>query len=173
MTAAWKSVVGFEGFYEVSSDGRVRSVPRLDSRKIPRGGHLMKLQVSKQGYLVVYLRRDGKSRLRKVHQLVLEAFVGLRPTDAHHGCHNDGNKVNNTSSNLRWGTPSENNMDKALHGTLARGEKNGGGGKLTEEQVKEIKVRVLAETQVDLAREFGVSQGLIGHIKNGRAWRHV
>lgn len=133
----------------------------------------MKQQISKQGYLVVYLRRDGTSKLRKVAQLVLEAFVGERPSSKHHGYHNDGNKVNNTLSNLRWGTPSENASDKIAHGTLARGEKNGGGGKLTEEQVKQIKVRVLAETQVDLAREFGVSRGLISHIKNGRAWRHV
>lgn len=173
MAGSWKNVVGFEGFYEISSEGQVRSTPRIDKSGVPRGGHLMKQQISKQGYLVVYLRRDGTSKLRKVAQLVLEAFVGPRPTDGHQACHGDGNKFNNALSNLRWGTPSENNMDKALHGTLARGEKNGGGGKLTEEQVKQIKVRVLAETQVDLAREFGVSRGLISHIKNGRAWRHV
>lgn len=172
MPEIWKSVVGFETLYEVSDHGRVRSVLRLDSRKHKRGGHPMKLYQNGRDYLVVKLTRDGKSKLRKVHQLVLEAFVGPRPEGAI-GCHSDDVKLNNLLTNLYWGTSADNGADRVKNFRAARGERNGGGGKLEAAQVLKIRERLNTEQGTALAREFGVSKGTIYDIRNRRSWSHV
>jgi hypothetical protein len=86
----------------------------------------------------------------------------------------DGHKANNCPDNLEWGTPKENADDRDRHGTTARGERNGGGGKLTNDAVARIKRQLLeGATQKAIAREFGVSQGMIWFIKSGRQWAHI
>jgi hypothetical protein len=76
----------------------------------------LKQQLHPDGHLVVDLRNGGKRRMAKVHQLVLEAFVGSRPGGME-GCHNNGDGTDNRVENLRWDTPSENNFDLVRHGT--------------------------------------------------------
>lgn len=98
----WKPVVGCEGFYEVSNEGRVRS-----SRGRISGGWMS------GKYRMVSL---GKAGPRQVHVLVLEAFVGKRP-EGMDGCHNDGDPGNNRVENLRWGTRSSNILDTVRHRT--------------------------------------------------------
>ena len=114
MIEEWCAVPGFEGSYEVSDQGRVRSLPRLTQsnykgapyrKKVPGG--LLKPQKHTGGYLHVGL--SGKIYL--VNWLVLEAFESLRP-DGYVSCHNDGDKTNNRKSNLRWDTPKENKETK-------------------------------------------------------------
>ena len=78
-----------------------------------------------KGYLEVRLTTGHKkSRLLKVHRLVLEAFVGPCPLD-HEGAHLDGSKTNNELSNLQWKTPAQNQADRILHETSNRGKQNG------------------------------------------------
>lgn len=115
----WLPIPGYEGHYEVSTLGRVRSLDRVirhagGTRKSP--GRTLKLQTHPTGYVQVTLCRDGQQENRKVHHLVLETFVGPRPSGMH-ACHGDGDTFNNSLSNLRWGTVSENNLDKVRHGT--------------------------------------------------------
>ena len=75
-----------------------------------------------RGYLRVSLTLgDGRRVWRKVHALVLEAFVGPRPTAAHHGAHGDRDPTNNQLGNLRWALPVENEADKRRHGTHRNG----------------------------------------------------
>jgi hypothetical protein len=118
----WKPVVGFEGLYEVSDFGRVRSMERI----VPHatGGRLtlpMRILVgskrAQQKYPMVNLWRMNKQHAKYVHALVLEAFVGPRPPK-HDACHADGSKDNNSLSNLRWGTRKENMQDAVRHGTI-------------------------------------------------------
>ena len=123
----WKPVLGFEGHYEVSDQGRVRSLDRTVSHwrggTRLRRGRCLKPGVAGGvgGYLHVVLMSDGKTRCnRTVHRLVLEAFVGLRP-EGMQACHNDGDPHNNALSNLRWDTPASNNADKKAHGTWQGG----------------------------------------------------
>lgn len=119
----WRPVPGYEGSYEVSDKGRVRS---LDRRvQLSTTGHLrfVRGRVLQQtrhptGRMLVGLCRDNQHKTVKVHLLVLLAFVGPRP-DGMYGCHNDGDLANNTLGNLRWDTPSANNYnyDAVRHGT--------------------------------------------------------
>lgn len=118
----WRSVVGYEGLYEVSDLGRVRSLDRVVDRPKTAGGpqrlrgRILRTTQRADGRLYVTLSKGGKVRPSRVSVLVLTAFVGPRPMDLV-GCHNDGNPANNSLSNLRWDTQSENMRDKGRHGT--------------------------------------------------------
>lgn len=110
----WRAIPGQEGRYEVSDQGRVRSLDRPGTNR--RGptmlqGRLLNGSVDRQGY-----RTATVGRPRKVHQLVLEAFVGPRP-DGLVVRHLNGNKDDNRLENLRYGTVAENNQDLVDHGT--------------------------------------------------------
>ena len=112
----WKSVPGYEGIYEVSDQGRVRSLDRIDASGNRRRGQDRKPVTKASGYLKVDLCKDGRESAPSVHRLVLTAFVGPAP-DGMETCHNDGNPTNNALSNLRWGTHSANISDQVAHGT--------------------------------------------------------
>jgi hypothetical protein len=119
MTATWKPVAGYEGIYEVSDEGRVRSLDRFAlNRSKPRKTHGRLLQpfTMPGGHQHLVLSRDGVQRGVHVHRLVAEAFVpghqlGLEV------CHNDGDAANNRAANLRWDTRKANAQDAIAHGT--------------------------------------------------------
>lgn len=116
MDERWLPIPGYEGSYEVSDQGRVRSLDRVDRTGHRWQGRMIRLHpVSERGYLKATLYRDGKGSQRLVHRLVLEAFVGPCP-EGMEACHGDGDTTNNELSNLRWGTSSENNYDIVRHG---------------------------------------------------------
>ena len=111
----WRPVLGYESSYEVSSLGRVRSLPRVivrrNGRPIPVKGGIRKLVRSANSLRVTL----GKSDVRLVHHLVLEAFVGPRPEGAI-GLHWNDDPTDNRVENLRWGTYSDNNHDRVRNG---------------------------------------------------------
>lgn len=113
----WRDVAGYEGIYQVSSQGRVRSLDRVSCGRRLRGV-LMVGSSDHAGYRQVHLAKGGRgnSATRKVHFLVCEAFHGPRPP-GQVTRHLDGDKLNNRASNLAWGTPSENSLDSVRHGT--------------------------------------------------------
>ena len=117
----WKAIPGYEGFYEVSDQGRVRSVDRMVHN--PRGldrlmrGRVLKRQTSNNGYYTVGLSKLGKPAMHPVHRLVAYTFLGTRP-DGHHVRHLDGNPLNNRLENLAYGTPQENEDDKNSYGSV-------------------------------------------------------
>ena len=115
----WLPVPGFEGYYEVSDHGSVRS---LDRQVTPRNGSpynlsgkVLSLSENADGYPMVQLWRDGRGTRKLVHALVLEAFVGPRPEEME-ACHWDDNRTDNRVQNLRWGTQSENRQDRIRNG---------------------------------------------------------
>jgi hypothetical protein len=114
----WLAIPGWDGWYEVSDHGRVRSVPRTVRL---RAGHSRSFQSrylklnNLRGYLRVCLRRNGEGSWVFVHRLVLEAFRGSAPVGMV-GCHNDGNSVNCRLENLRWDTQTNNLLDAVLAG---------------------------------------------------------
>lgn len=157
---SWKPIEGWPG-YEVSDQGRVR-----------RGSRIKATDPDRKGYLRVKLWRDGKAKNRLVHGLVATAFIGPRPAGSI--CrHADGDSQNNTSKNLIYGTPTENEADKVSHGTAAIGIRHPA-CRLTKEQACEIRRRYKAKCKVNgqfaLAREFGVSVSPIYEIISGRHW---
>ena len=132
------------------------------------------LSTTEFGYHSVTLSRNGDHSTKLVHQLVLTAFSGPRPSESHECRHMDGVPSNNRIGNLKWGTWRENYDDRKRHGTDQFGEKNTQ-AVLVESQVVEIRVRYAAGgvRQVDLAKEFGVSKRAISKISRGIMWPDV
>src|SRR5690606_17605322 len=110
---------GYEGLYEVSSFGRVRSLDRQVRRPHTgpylKPGRILKLGTHRQGYRLAYLAREGSERAVKVHRLVAEAFI---PNPQNKPCvlHGRNGVSDNSVQNLRWGTQSENNLDTVRDG---------------------------------------------------------
>lgn len=116
----WLPVVGYEGLYEVSDHGRVRSLDReytrSDGVRTRRSGRVLKPVPNSNGRHQVYLCvPGGKQRPQLVHRLVLEAFVGQCP-EGMEACHKDDDHVNNNLSNLRWDTRQGNYDDRVRNG---------------------------------------------------------
>jgi hypothetical protein len=175
----WRDVVGYEGFYEVSDDGQVRSITRTFMRphaKAKRSvlytyrGALMKHWINHVGGVpMVTLNANTRKLSIAVHRLVLMAFVGPCP-DGMEACHYDGNPTNNHLSNLRWDTALANQEDKRRHGRMSLGERNSF-AKLTNEQVRLIKVRIRAGEKLRrIADDYSVTPEAIGLIKAGKNW---
>lgn len=118
----WRPVVGFEGYYEVSDLGRVRSTDRMVTNPHKNGlrrvrGRVLRAKPTKPtDYPMVSLWREGVQHSRRVHKLVAEAFLGPCPPGLE-VCHKDDDKHRNQLSNLRYDTRSGNQLDKVRLGT--------------------------------------------------------
>lgn len=121
MEEEWRPVPGWEGYYEASSEGRVRSLSRVIVNK--HGveqkfrGRILTAHLGNRGYLCVRLSQDGKHKRARVHRLVAEAFHGVPSDENLVCCHNNGVKTDNRAVNLRWGTIASNYHDMEKHGT--------------------------------------------------------
>ena len=112
----WKDIPNYEGKYQVSNLGNVRSFRQSIAPKLLKPGRMF------QGHLSVAL---GRNNSQCVHKLVLLAFVG--PAPYKHECrHLNGNPSDNRLENLRWGTRSENILDAVRHGTWMTPERIAG-----------------------------------------------
>lgn len=174
---SWAPVPGYEGMYEASSQGRIRSldrtVVRTDGRQRRLTGRVLRIRIdARTGYPKVTLYRQAAPTHRYVHALVAEAFLGPRPE----GCevaHGDGVKTNVCLSNLRYATSAENKADRLAHGTSNRGTRHPF-AVLAEADVMAI-ARALdaGSKQREVAARFGVSRTAISAISTGRSWGHL
>lgn len=152
----WKDVVGYEGRYQVSSNGDVYS---LVTNKF------MKLHENDDGYLGLQLRKDGKHKNWLVHVLVAQAFIP-NPDNLSDVNHKDLDKKNNRVDNLEWVTHQENIRHAVKQGRFSK--------RFTEDDVREIRRRHEAgESGYKLAKEFGVNDYNIYLILNGHIWKEV
>jgi len=152
----WLPIQNYPG-YEVSDLGRVRSCRKGCPGGGTYGNFLIKKQVlTSTGYPAVGLWRDNKGSLTKVHHLVLEAFVGPKPSQRHQCRHLDGNPLNSALSNLAWGTVDENVADKSRHGTWLIGSRVPSSN-FTETQIGEMHA-LLREgfTRRQIAARYGI-----------------
>lgn len=99
----WKAIVGYEGHYEVSDCGNVRSLNWNNEKKTKN----LWLKPTNAGYKQVYLFKDGKGKMFLVHRLVAQAFIP-NPNDYPQINHKDENKSNNCVRNLEWCTCKDN-----------------------------------------------------------------
>jgi hypothetical protein len=153
--------------YAITNDGRIFS------KRHPLGPRELKGNTTRAGYKRVTLTVNQQKYSFFVHRLVALAFHGPPPDKHSIVRHLDGNPANNHARNLAWGTPYDNIQDARRHGTQARGER-GGGARLTEAQVREIRQCLKqGESLRSIGRRFGVSRTAIWHIKKGISWQHL
>lgn len=163
----WLPIPGYEGLYEVSDLGRVRSARRKGCK-----GIVMRPRKASGNHLFVGLCRDGKYQNVLVHRLVLTVFVGPCPP-MEEACHADGDPKNNALTNLRWDTRKANIADRFKHGTFPIGEKCHW-AKLNEEKVRAIFSRIQKGVRIGaIAKEFQVSHSAVSMIASGKRWSHL
>lgn len=157
----WRPIPCFEP-YRASDLGRIR------------GTKVLTPVLTQYGYHQVSLCVGGKKYSRLIHRLVAYAFIGPQPSPEYDVLHWDGNKTNNALSNLRWGTPKDNNDDQMRHGTRILGSRHPR-AKLDEAAVRAIRTmwNMGIYGQREIAETYGVSREAINNIVRGVVWRHV
>lgn len=166
----WRPVVGWEGWYEVSTLGAVRRVPkttRFDA------GHVLGQYLDNDGRRRVKLRAQGRRADPRVYQLVAAAFLGPCPVGLEVN-HKDHDKTNDVLTNLEYATRSQNMKHSHANGRpRARGIGHGR-ARLGEADVLSIRTRrTNGESASKLSREYKVSRTQINRIAAGKHWRHV
>lgn len=171
----WRPVVGFEGLYEVSSLGRVRSLDHISrgprgTRRLYRGRVLS--PDGSADYCRVTLHKGAPTRLT-VHKLVGMAFLPPNAARSHIN-HKDGNKRNNAASNLEWCTPAENTRHAWETGlsNAVRGERSGQ-AKVRECDIDTIRAaRNRGVSLAQIALVFNISETAVSYIARGISWAH-
>jgi predicted XRE-type DNA-binding protein len=162
----------FNTKYVISNLGNVK--PIIKSKYANNKNEFLKWGIGSRGYPCVTLYCNGKTSQLFVHRMVALAFIGDSPTGKKLVCHKDDDKLNNTPENLSWGDNTDNMRDMAKKRRSMYGERNCK-AKLTEKQVKEIKV-LLSDpniSQTEIAGMYGVCQTQISHIKRGTHWGYL
>lgn len=170
----WRPVTGYEGYYMISSLGRVKSKDRVipHQRTGTRfiGGKILKTRPNPGGYQMLILCKENKKESKMVHALVADAFLGSKPPGMM-VCHGPGGKSDNRVDNLYYGTAETNNgADKRRDGTIIVGERHYK-SKLTDQDV--VAIRNSDAKGRSLASLYGVSEQCISDIRNNRRWKHV
>ena len=164
----WKDIKGYEGVYQISDKGNVKSLERIVKSKsnLTRKQHekILKQGTTGDGYPIVVLRKDNKSKTLSVHRLMVTNFKALESDDFEVN-HIDGVKCNNLLSNLEVVDRSENMKHASRKGLRFM--------KLTETDVTEIRNTYQEGkiTQKQIATKYGVSKQTISDICRERTWK--
>ncbi len=161
----WRDIIGYEGVYQISNLGRVQRLAGYGRTK-NRLLSICKYKKGRHHYVTLKFRANRRSR-KNIHTLVLEAFVGPRPSLLHVCRHLDGNPQNNVPDNLAWGSASENSQDLVRHG-------NHPWTKLTVLDIP--KIRNLFSKRIGdkrIGEMFGVNRKTIADIRHLKTWSHV
>jgi hypothetical protein len=158
----WKEIPGYENRYRISSKGEILSIKRNTILKPYQSGNYARASLSK----------DGKVMAFSVHRLVLLAFIGDSPLQVNH---KDGNKKNNSLSNLEYVTASQNSLHAYGIGLqISQKGENHGRHKLTEKEVLEIKeLNKKGEQNRTLAKKYNISIRTIRRIVSNTTWKHI
>lgn len=173
MTTIWKDIAGYEGLYQISNTGLVRSLARISVNGHKLKDKLMKTPCNKHGYKVINLRNDGVSTQYQVHRLVAEAFIPRvegKPTVNHKAI---GDTKNNHVDNLEWASAA----DQMRH-AISNGSKRGGQHRMVKLIDKFTGEMKLFKSMSSVSRFLGKCSGwtainveLYGRIFNFRNYR--
>jgi hypothetical protein len=172
MEELWMPIPSFNGIYEASSIGRVRSMYHASGKRkgiLRDEPRLVKSHANNYGYIGVHL---SHGKYRTIHDLVLESFIGKRPIGLQ-CAHLNGKRSDNRIENLAWVTCKENHRHLRLHGTVLLGSRNPS-AKLDEKNVLIIKrLLTLGIPMTQIAGMYGVTRTTIQKIRDGLRWTHV
>ena len=172
----WKDIEGYEGLYQVSDKGMVKSLGRLV--KTSRGNRMTQEKIigfgfESNGYKISRLYKNGVQKAIKTHRLVAIAFI-QNPDNKPEVNHKDGVKTNNFKGNLEWMTSSENTrhaVKMGLH-TGKIGQKHHS-SKISEKDAIFIKYESNGFTSDELVEKYNITRVQVNAIRSGRAWKHI
>jgi len=168
MEEIWKDVIGYEGKYQVSNQGQVRSLRYRNTDKVK----VRRSSTTNKGYGLIILSKDNRSRSFRVHRLVYEAFNGVTELLV---LHKDGNPQNNNIDNLYAGTQKQNIADSIKHGThssLSYKGENHPRATITWEQVNEIRRQSRSGRSISsIAKMLGIKHNTVWRVVNNRNWK--
>ncbi|MBZ9633045.1 NUMOD4 domain-containing protein [Clostridium sp. FP1] len=174
MPEVWKDIKGYEGLYQISNTGKVKSLNRLDNVGSHHQERILKPCLSNKGYLFVGIYRNCKRKPVYIHKLVAQYFTDNSYSKVQVN-HLDGNKQNNLLNNLEWCSPSENIRHAHKNGLSnpVRGEQVGT-SKLTKEEAAEIKaMKNKGISQKSIGGLFNISQQEVCKIHNNKCWVNI
>ena len=148
MIERWKDIDGYEGYYQVSNFGEVRTVGHKYQRK---GFHKIKLHNNRNGYWLADLHKNNLYKSKAIHRLVAKAFLP-NPNNFPEVNHIDGNKANNCVDNLEWVSKSQNKW----HACNVLGQRTN--------RIKDFSTGIVFPSQKSAALYYGVSESLIRSI---------
>ncbi len=164
MTEIWKDIKDFEGLYQISNFGRVKSL---------KTGKILKQTIKENGYLQIGLYKNNKKYYFLVHRLVTEAFID-NPNNYPQVNHISGIKSENNVDNLEWCNASQNGKH-AYDNNLSKPQSgiNHGNNRLTEKQVLEIRALEGIKSYPEISTEFGICKQHVCDIINRKKWKHI
>lgn len=172
----WKPVVWYEGLYEVSSAGNIRSIGRIDRLGRYKPATLRKKQLCSSGYhFIQFSDRNAIKKQILVHRVVASAFLesveGKNEVN-----HKNGVKTDNRIENLEWVTRSQNNTHAIRTGLRQKlivcGSRNTN-STITEDVARKIKLLYPDFSYTELAAMYGTTKAVVGSIIKGKTWKHV
>jgi hypothetical protein len=165
----WKDIKGYEGYYQISNYGKVKSLKRGRKKKTI----FKKPTIKQNGYYILALYKNNNQKIFYLHRLIGIMFIP-NPENKKWMNHKDGNKLNNSIANLEWCSPSENNYH-AIRNKLRQyklGEDRPQ-SKLKRKDVLEIRKLYSKISQLQLAKLYSVSTKTIQSIILRKTWRHI
>ena len=171
MSEKWKEIPGYDGDYQVSNLGRIRSFKKWnDGRK----SRILKPSTNSYGYHFVMLSKNGKQTPKTIHRLIAKAFIP-NPKNKRTINHKNGDKADNKIENLEWATYSENHKHAFKNGLRNHKGENSPLSKLTENNVLTIRAipKWFGISQVEISRAFNVDPSHISDIIRRQRWAHI
>lgn len=170
----WRDIIGYEGWYQVSSEGRIKSVDRLVRHrkgfvKLPE--KILNPSRHYAGYLIISLYKNRQRKACFVHRLVAGAFIENSDANVKREVnHKDKDRTNNRTANLEWVSPAEN----AQHAYLTRSSIKGSTRKLTKENVLQIiELYNAGESITQITRIINAHRVSVQKVIRGETWRHL
>lgn len=163
MEEVWKDIPDYEGLYQISNFGSVKSLNRNLTLKGNKGT---------TGYIHVNLSKFNKYKTFDIHRLVASMFIP-NPEKYKYVNHIDGNKLNNYYKNLEWTTAKENTKHATELGLKNDRGSNSKNAKLKQEDVLEIRKLYEILTKKEISQKYGISASYISLIVNNKRWSYL